>query len=216
MDGPKFLILLMSIMAGGCFAGADVPAQRQAPSGLFAYRNTPEPDLHAPASKHDTPAKTDLGLSAGGMNLSQISNNRLVQREEAATTRVEPLQASNVPVLKSYADVQALLNDFMKRNNGPIEFAPHGAFWNEMSHKQFIEGNVPDVTDPATGKPVKILMVRNSRGSNLIMVLRRTKGSIFDPETGSIGRMPPTGPFMSDEEINRLADWIDRGCPDKP
>ena len=130
--------------------------------------------------------------------------------------RAQPLQAKKAPALKSYADVQALLNDFMKRNNGEIEFSPHGTFWNEMSHKQFIEGNMPDVSDPATGKPLKVLVVRNAKQSNIIMALRGTKGSIFDRETGSIGRMPPTGPLMSDEEINRLADWIDRGCPDGP
>jgi hypothetical protein len=124
--------------------------------------------------------------------------------------------AFNAPALKSYADVQALLNAFMKKNDGPIEFSPHGAFWNEMSYKQFIEGNLPEVSDQATGKPLKILMVGNARESNIIMALRGTKGSIFDRDTGSIGRMPPTGPFMSDEEINRLADWIDRGCPDGP
>lgn len=104
----------------------------------------------------------------------------------------------------------------MKKNNGPIEFSPHGAFWNEMSYRQFIEGNLPEVTDRATGKPLKILIVGNARESNIIMALRGTKGSMFDRETGSIGRMPPTGPFMSDEEINQLADWIDRGCPDGP
>ncbi len=129
---------------------------------------------------------------------------------------VPPGSAFNAPALKSYADVQALLNSFMKKNNGPIEFSPHGAFWNEMSYQQFIEGNLPEVTDRATGKPLKILIVGNARESNIIMALRGTKRSMFDRETGSIGRMPPTGPFMSDEEINRLADWIDRGCPDGP
>jgi len=159
-------------------------------------------------------AKADFGLPALNVSLSQISINGLIQAEEAAKTQVEQLQAKDAPALKSYTDVQALLNDFMKRNNGPIEFAPHGAYWNEMSYKQFIEGNVPEVSDPATGKPLKVLIVRNARESNIIMALRGTKGSIFDRETGSIGRMPPTGLFMSDEEINRLADWIDRGCPD--
>ena len=127
---------------------------------------------------------------------------------------VAPGTALNAPALNSYTDVRALLNDFMTKNNGPIEFSPHGAFWNDMSYKQFIEGNLPEVTDRATGKPLKILVVGNARESNIIMALRGAKGSMFDRETGSIGRMPPTGPYMSDQVINRLADWIDRGCPD--
>jgi len=124
-------------------------------------------------------------------------------------------QARDSPALKSYAEVQTLLNSFMKRNKGKIEFAPHEAFWNAMSYRQFIEGNVPEVTDPA-GKPLKILVVGNAGESNIIMALRGTAGSIFDQEKGAIGRMPPIGPFMSDEEIDRLADWIDRGCPEGP
>jgi len=124
-------------------------------------------------------------------------------------------QAGDSPALKSYVEVQALLNGFMKRNKGKIEFAPHEAFWNAMSYRQFVEGNVPEVNGP-TGQPLKILIVGNARESNIIMALRGTAGSIFDREKGAIGRMPPIGPFMSDEEIARLADWIDRGCPEGP
>ena len=124
-------------------------------------------------------------------------------------------QAQDSPALRSYAEVQALLNSFMKRNKGKIEFAPHEAFWNDMSYKQFIQGHVPGVKGPA-GEPLKILIVGNSRESNIIMALRGARGSVFDGEKGAIGRMPPIGPFMSDAEIDRLADWIDRGCPEGP
>jgi hypothetical protein len=124
-------------------------------------------------------------------------------------------QATVSHPVKSYAEVQALLNGFMKRNKGKIEFAPHDTFWNDMSYRQFVEGNVPGVTGPA-GEPLKILVVGNAGKSNIIMALRGTMGSIFDREKGAIGRMPPVGPFMSDEEIDRLADWIDRGCPEGP
>jgi hypothetical protein len=124
-------------------------------------------------------------------------------------------QASDSSALKSYAEVQALLNGFMKRNKGKIEFAPHEAFWNDMSYRQFVEGNVPGVTGPA-GEPLKILIVGNAGESNIIRALRGVRGSIFDREKGAIGRMPPIGPFMTEEEIDRLADWIDRGCPEGP
>ena len=124
-------------------------------------------------------------------------------------------QASDSSALKSYAEVQALLNGFMKRNKGKIQFAPHDAFWNDMSYRQFVEGNVPGVTGPA-GEPLKILVVGNAGESNIIRALRGVRGSIFDREKGAIGRMPPIGPFMTEEEIDRLADWIDRGCPEGP
>jgi len=117
--------------------------------------------------------------------------------EGAKTTRdqIESLQAKLAPALQSYADVKALLNDFMKLNKGPIDFAPHGAFWNEMTHKQFIEGDVPGVTDRTTGKPLKVLIVGNGKDSNIIMALRGAKGSIFERETGSTGQMPLHAPF---------------------
>jgi len=136
--------------------------------------------------------------------------------EVKAPSVIPPGSALNALALKSYADVQALLSGFMKQTNGPIEISPHGAFWNEMPYRQFIEGDLPEVTDRTTGKPLKILIVGNARESNIIMALRGTKGSMFDQETGSFGRMPPTGPYLSDQDINRLADWIDRGCPDGP
>lgn len=149
------------------------------------------------------------------MNLSHILINGLVQRAEVTTTRVKAAWAKGTTPLNSYSDVQTLLNDFVKQNNIPIQSSPHGRFWNG-SYKQFVEGDVPGVTDPATHKPLKVLVVGNSKQSNVVMALRGTQGSIFDPETGSIGRMPPSGPFMSDEDINRLADWIDRRCPEGP
>jgi hypothetical protein len=119
------------------------------------------------------------------------------------------------PPLKSYAEVRALLNDFMARNKGGIDVAPHEAFWNAMSYQQFIESNVPEVTGPG-GEPLKILVVGDAGASNIIMALRGAVGTIFDSQKGAIGRMPPIGPFMTAEEIDRLAEWIDRGCPDEP
>jgi hypothetical protein len=135
---------------------------------------------------------------------------------KTADDRGKSLQVDEAHALRSYADVRALLDDFMKLNKGHIGYSVHGAFWNEMSYREFIEGNVPGVSDRATGKPLKILVIGNSRESNIIMALRGHVGSPFDRDTGSIGRMPPTGPYMHENDMNRLADWIDRGCPDVP
>ncbi|QIF06049.1 hypothetical protein G5S37_12135 [Roseimicrobium sp. ORNL1] len=115
--------------------------------------------------------------------------------------------------LNSYADVQALLDTFVANNNVPINLAPHRAFWKTMTYQEFITGNIPRVEDPDTGNPLKVLVVNDSKNSNLIMSLSGTPGTIFDPNTGSIGQMPPSGPFMDPADIARIADWIDRGCP---
>jgi hypothetical protein len=42
--------------------------------------------------------------------------------------------------------------------------------------------------------------------TNLIKILRRN--------LGGFRRMPSRGPYLSDEEIKEIADWIDAGMPD--
>jgi len=117
-----------------------------------------------------------------------------------------------VQQLNSYDDVKKLLNDFLKNNGISIPGA-HKDFWNQMSHSQFRDGDVPNVADPGTGNPLKILVVGKPDESNLILALRGI-GPLFDPDTGTIGRMPAGGPpWMPDPQIAALADWIKRNCP---
>jgi hypothetical protein len=164
---------------------------------------------------HDTGARQDLGLPPMNMNLSHVLIDGLLHRRQLARTHVKPLRLKEGQQLNSYAAVQALLNDFVKSNHVPIGSAPYGAFWDKMGYKEFTTGNIPGISD-AAGKPLKVLVNRNSRESNLIRALRGTRGSIFDPVEGAVGRLPPTGPFMHEDDINLIADWIDRGCPNKP
>ena len=116
--------------------------------------------------------------------------------------------------LRSYADVQQLLNDFVTAHDVPMSLAPHGEFWSILTYDEFVSGDVPNVTDPDTGQPLKILIRTNSGESNLILALRGS-GPLFGVN-GSIGPMPPSGPAMSEEQIAALADWIDRDCPNRP
>ncbi len=116
--------------------------------------------------------------------------------------------------ITTYVGVKELLDRFIADNNVPISFAPHGPFWRTMAYADFVNGNIPNVEHPDTGEPLKVLVVGDADASNLIMTLRGTAGTIFDPETGLIGRMPPTGPFMPDDDIQKLADWINAGAPE--
>jgi hypothetical protein len=105
--------------------------------------------------------------------------------------------------LNSYKDVQDLFNNFIAANQIPIDDSPHGAFWNDLTFDQFVKDDVPNVPG------VKILVRGKSAESNLIKILKGplTVGS------QQFRRMPGGGPFMSDEMIASLADWIDRNCP---
>jgi hypothetical protein len=163
---------------------------------------------------HDTGRREDLGLPAMNMNLSHVLINGLLQRDEFARTSAQPIPALAAKAPKSYAEVRRLLDDFVGANNVPLASTAYGAFWDEMDYKKFTEGDIPGVTDPA-GKPLKILVVKKSGESNIIKLLRGTRGSVFDPVEGTVGRLPPSGPFMDERDIRRIAEWIDKGCPDE-
>jgi hypothetical protein len=129
----------------------------------------------------------------------------LSQRKERLSMAVQKLN--------SYADVQKLLNDFLSSTGITISGA-HGVFWNVLSYTQFRDGDVPNVADPGTGDPLKILVVGKPDQSNIILALRGV-GPLFDNNTGTIGRMPLGGPpWMPDDQIQALADWIQANCPD--
>jgi outer membrane protein assembly factor BamB len=116
--------------------------------------------------------------------------------------------------LKSYQEVQQLIVSTLKANNEPFNQAPHKDFWATLSYDEFVTGNVPNVQDPNTGKPMPILVKGDSSKSNLILALRGAKGTLFDPDTGAIGRMPANGPpYFTAAQINAIAGWIDAGCP---
>ena len=126
------------------------------------------------------------------------------------------------PALGSYAAVQAYLIKTFTADSAPggsnvekdAANAPHGAFWASLSYQQFVTGSVPGVTDPNTGQPMPILIKGNSAQSNIVMALRGTPGSPFDPNTGAFGQMPADGAtFLTEAQIAPLAAWIDAGCP---
>jgi hypothetical protein len=105
--------------------------------------------------------------------------------------------------LNSFADVQALFNNFITSNRTDLSGAPHADFWNG-TYDAFVNGDVPNVAG------VKILVKGDPDHSNLITILRGplTIGG------RTIDQMPADGsPFMSADLINALADWIKRGCP---
>jgi len=76
--------------------------------------------------------------------------------------------------LNSFADVQDFLDQILSDNNesAALSFAPHKVFWRNLTYDQFVNGNVPGVTDPATNLPMPVLVSGNSANSNLIMALQ--------------------------------------------
>ena len=117
--------------------------------------------------------------------------------------------------IKSYAELQNFIQNVLVANqeDGGVASAPHAGFWMTLSYTDFVNGNVPGVTDTANGNPIPILTKGNSAQSNLVLSLQG-KGPLFDPNTGTFGPMPANGPPMfTDAQIKEIADWIDAGCP---
>jgi hypothetical protein len=119
-------------------------------------------------------------------------------------------KAAKVTVLNSYADVQNALDTFVQNAGVTPANAPHGVFWRNLTYQQFITGDIPNVTDPNTGNPYKILVVGSSKDSNIIQIL-----SGFGNAYNNFGQMPQPNPPYSGQNnlIASLADWIDRKCP---
>jgi len=122
--------------------------------------------------------------------------------------------------LNSFTDLQNFLNSFCQNNGVAISSARHAAFWSTMSYQDFITGVVPNVTVPNTNPPQTLPILNKISGkydgpsSNIVMALAGTTGSLFDPNTGSIGQMAQGGPYMSCDQILEISDWITRQCPE--
>ncbi|MFL5337172.1 MAG: hypothetical protein ACJ8H8_29360 [Geminicoccaceae bacterium] len=119
--------------------------------------------------------------------------------------------------LTSFADVQKFFNDFITQQGIDIAGAPHGAFWNNLTYDNFVNGNVPGVTDPNTGKPVPILTKGDGAHSNIIYALSGTPGTLWDPNNPTgFGLMPPGLSNFSSDQIQELSDWITGPPPCAP
>lgn len=116
-------------------------------------------------------------------------------------------------VIKSYVQLQQYIDAILTANGDAPVGTPHKQFWDTLTYEQFVTGNVPNVKDPNSGQPMKILISGNSKASNFIMALEGTAGTVFDPTNGKIGQMPFGGTPFTAEQIAPLAAWIDAKCP---
>ena len=117
--------------------------------------------------------------------------------------------------LTSFADVKQLFDDFSKNNNIDNADAPHHAFWDDLTYENFVNGNVPNVTDPNNNNPIPILKKGDGAHSNIIYALSGTQGTLWDPNNpAGFGQMPQGGPYFSSQQIQELSDWITAGCPE--
>ena len=114
--------------------------------------------------------------------------------------------------LNSFSDVRNFLDQVLTQNGDldDVSNAPHGVFWRQLTYTQFVNNNVPGVSDPTTGAPMRILVKGSSATSNLILALQGA-GPVFGPG-GTISRMPDGGTPFTPDQIASIAAWIDNGA----
>jgi hypothetical protein len=119
-----------------------------------------------------------------------------------------------MPVINSYAELGQYIDGILSANGDLPVGPPHKQFWDTMTYDDFTNGNVPGVVDPTTKLPMKILVIGNSKASNLILALQGAPGTVFDPANPKdIGPMPNGGTLFTSAQIQPIADWIDAKCP---
>jgi hypothetical protein len=108
--------------------------------------------------------------------------------------------------ITSYAQLQAYMNAMIAKYGTSMSGAPHKAFWNTCTYKQFTTGSVPGVKPP-----VQILAIGDGNGSNLVQALQGV--GLFGPD-GNFPQMPAdgSGPWTT-ADIQPLIDWINAKCP---
>lgn len=113
-----------------------------------------------------------------------------------------------------FAEVQAILGSWMR--SAPS--APHQDFWT-LPYSEFLAFSFPRA-DGEDGT-IALLVPGDSAKSNLLRALTDGKGILVTYSDGhtaevEIKRMPPRGKKKpSEEELAKLARWIDAGCPEQ-
>ena len=131
--------------------------------------------------------------------------------------------------LKSFADVQNLLDAFFNTAQSPIGSAPHGKFWRTniltnkpMTYEEFTTGALPlkPPFDSEYQHP-NILVAKNATASVIINMLSGM-GPYWDAVGNNAGQMPQDNPPYDPDPpydppqalvIQLLTDWINNNCP---
>ena len=115
--------------------------------------------------------------------------------------------------INTYADVKQFISATLTAMGASALHAPHHEFWNTLSYTQFTTGNVPGVSDANSGQPLRICIPGDPNNSNIIEALSGT--GTFSGAANDNDRMPYGGPpWFTQAQIDELADWIHRGCPE--
>ncbi len=93
--------------------------------------------------------------------------------------------------------VRQILNRLTDQHGGSPQHSSKGRFWN-LSRDAFLTG-------PVYGRPM--IIEGDPDNSFLVKILQEQQGGFV--------RMPPGGPYITDEELEFIVEWIRDGAPDE-
>jgi len=108
--------------------------------------------------------------------------------------------------IKTYADFQNFMDACCTKAGANPDGAGHGRWWRDMSYDEFItDGTVKGERIVRVGDPDNSIVIHAMRGD--------TPDFAADPKA-RFGRMPlNANSFFEKADIDEIADWIKRGCP---
>ncbi|MCK1564308.1 hypothetical protein IVB08_10090 [Bradyrhizobium sp. 173] len=108
--------------------------------------------------------------------------------------------------INSYAAFQDFMDACCVKAQADPDLSGHGRWWRVMDHKEFVTtGEV---------KQRRVVVVGDPDNSVVIQALSGVPPDFADDPSALFGRMPQNaGAFFEPADIDEIADWIKRGCP---
>lgn len=108
--------------------------------------------------------------------------------------------------INTYGEFQDFMDACCVKVQADPDLSGHGRWWRQMDHKEFVTtGEV---------KHRRVVVVGDPDNSIVIQALRGVPPDFADDPGALFGRMPQNaGAFFDVADIDEIADWIKRGCP---
>jgi hypothetical protein len=108
--------------------------------------------------------------------------------------------------INSYAEFQDFMDACCVKAGADPDLSGHGRWWRTMDHNVFV------TTGKVKGQ--RVVVVGDPDNSVVIKALRGVPPDFSEDPDARFGRMPAnSGSFFEPADIDEIADWIKRGCP---
>lgn len=108
--------------------------------------------------------------------------------------------------INTYGEFQDFMDACCVKVQADPDLSGHGRWWRQMDHNEFVTtGEV---------KHRRVVVVGDPDNSVVIQALRGVPPDFADDPGALFGRMPQNAAaFFDAADIDEIADWIKRGCP---